>query len=67
MTDTPDNDNARLVAAAPEMLEALKGISEDAKELVLDAKASIQEGGPGYWLQKWQAVLDAIAKAEGRQ
>ena len=47
-------DNARLIAAAPEMLEALKGIQAEA--------IANEAGNPGY-PSPWAAVLAAIAKA----
>lgn len=49
--------NARLIAAAPEMLEALKGIQAEA--------IANEAGNPGY-PSPWAAVLAAIAKATGQ-
>lgn len=45
--------NARLIAAAPELLEALQGIEKALSE---------QESVPGYWRIK---AKEAIAKATG--
>jgi hypothetical protein len=50
--DTAENDaNARLIASAPDLLEALKSLSHD---------------GFGRVLGDWPAIEAAIAKAEGR-
>jgi hypothetical protein len=46
--------NARLIAAAPDLLAAVKGLV--AKSTDID----------GDWSQEWRLALDAIAKAEGR-
>jgi hypothetical protein len=63
--------NAQLMAAAPDMLAALKGVQPNAEEAIADASADLQEGsdnaGLRWIIARWQAVLDAIAKAEGRQ
>ena len=57
--DSEAESNARLIAAAPELLAALKRIIDDF-EAKTDASAS------SYWLPKWEAARAAIAKAEGR-
>ena len=65
VTGTPEQHNARLIAAAPEMLEALK----DAKALALAwaAHYEIAYESPGFH-PKHRAILkhidEAIAKAE---
>lgn len=51
--------NALLIAAAPELLDALKAVLAD--EGLLDLIAGIGEEPPF-----WKAALDAIAKAEGK-
>jgi hypothetical protein len=63
--------NARLLAAAPDMLEALLGLQEFAEQQVTDLCADIQEGG--RWIAeskaemaRWSAVGSAIAKATGK-
>ena len=53
--------NARLIAAAPEMLEALRAISEDAGKTVIRG----QERGAVRW-ELVERARAAIAKAEGR-
>ncbi len=50
-TTLPNADNARLIAAAPEMLEALKALAD---------------GTTANWTAKLTAARAAIAKAEGR-
>jgi len=62
--ESDDEANARLIAAAPEMLEALHGI------LSQENAAVIGNGGP--WNDPvtraaFNAVRAAIAKAEGRE
>jgi len=61
----------RMRRAAEDMLAALKGIEADAHEAISDACADVQEGGSGEALNralaKWQPVLTAIAKAEGKR
>lgn len=53
--------NANLIAAAPELLEALKYAREEI------ALRVVEDGGTKYSIQKACAKLDAaIAKAEGR-
>lgn len=64
--------NARLIAAAPEMLEALRLIADYAQEQITDLGAIIQEGGEwSDWghanSRRWNLVLSAIAKAEGHE
>lgn len=44
--------NARLIAAAPDMLEALKNIENDADQMPITA---------------WILIQNAIAKAEGKE
>jgi hypothetical protein len=51
--------NARLISAAPEMLEALKNIR---KELQLSGNWIANDYG---WLSNREAIIAAIAKAEG--
>jgi hypothetical protein len=60
---------AHLIAAAPEMYEALKAIEDFAQQEVIDNAAGAQEGGRFNHdsNRKWSDVLAAIAKAEGRQ
>lgn len=60
---------ARLIAAAPDMLAALKAIKDDAEEMIADIAADIQEGAqlPSEELNKWTRVIAAIAKAEAAQ
>ena len=56
--------------AAGDMLAALEGIADDAQEMLNDICADVQEGatisGDAFarYVQKWQAVLDAITKAQ---
>ncbi len=54
----PDSaDNAKLIAAAPELLAAAKSIQEHCPcDYDINAK----------WHAAWDAMLAAIAKAEGR-
>ncbi len=52
--------NARLIAAAPEMLEALKGM-EDMFRRHIEGRE-----GPDDAAQLWDAAQAAIAKAEGK-
>lgn len=60
--------NAAKIAAAPEMLEALRGIRSFAEEMINDAGADAQEGCSVSMAQmhRWSQVIAAIAKAEGR-
>ncbi|NTG61800.1 hypothetical protein G6L45_16085 [Agrobacterium rhizogenes] len=55
--------NARLIAAAPDLLEALKALFEDYKNLA-------DSGDAGNWklenLEVGKRALAAIAKAENR-
>jgi hypothetical protein len=50
------------------MLAALKAVASDAEAFILDACADVQEGNPKALdaSKRWQDVLTAIAKAEGR-
>jgi hypothetical protein len=54
--------NARLIAAAPELLEALKGLRDRAAK---DAETYAQNGNESIWAFISDAT-DAIAKAEAR-
>ena len=47
-------DTARLIAAAPEMYEALKAIAEE---------CSASPDGVPQWSKRWDAVYAALAKA----
>jgi hypothetical protein len=62
-TDTTAEANARLIAAAPELLEALNKIISRHSELVCS-------GDCGFWdvedEEKMKLARSAIAKAEGR-
>jgi hypothetical protein len=60
--------NARLIAAAPDMLAALKGIAAHAEEELNDLAADVQEGGKFNHAahERWSRVLSAIAKATAR-
>ena len=49
---TTDKANARLIAAAPDLLEAAKAMTEPAGEIA--------------YRERWMALKAAIAKAEGR-
>ena len=53
--------NARLIAAAPAMAEALAGIEQTAREYVRNWPNSPTVRAP------WEAVLAALAKARGEQ
>lgn len=59
----------RIMAAGLDMLAALRGIAPFADMQIQDLCADIQEGGLPHLvrddLRRWQAVLSAIAKAEG--
>jgi hypothetical protein len=59
-----DAANAALISAAPDLLAALKSIKPFAQEMVTDCCADLQYGA-GPELDRWQGVLDAIAKATG--
>lgn len=57
--------NARLIAAAPDLLEALKGLHDDVVEYVTLNKLHDADGSPAinnHWMQRARA---AIAKATG--
>lgn len=55
--------DARLIAAAPELLEALKGIVTILKTIIEDTGLDSSKGFPGGYYQR---ALEAIAKAEGK-
>jgi hypothetical protein len=59
--------NARLIAAAPDLLDALLGIKHVAEDFISDWAADAQEGGEGdpFEVAHWHKVLSAIAKATG--
>ena len=59
--------NARLIAAAPDLLEALIGVRHIAEDFISDWAADTQEGGKGdpSEVARWHNVLSAIAKATG--
>lgn len=62
--------NARLIAAAPALYEALAALESDAQQEVTDLGAIIQEGGEWTWedrekLKKYNAILSALSKARG--
>jgi len=72
-------DHARLIAAAPELLEALKGLLDDVQGLMSESQgvaglhlngdvadwASLDEGGRFERLSNMSAAVAAIAKATG--
>lgn len=65
--DGPDSEaNARLIAAAPELLEALENVIDD---LVGGIQDCIDNGGSAVWIAEAQGRLAAaravIAKAKG--
>ena len=64
------DDDARLIAAAPAMLSALREIAVIAEQNIHDLCAIVQEDGvlsamDKMELRRWQSVGEAIAKAEG--
>jgi regulator of protease activity HflC (stomatin/prohibitin superfamily) len=61
MPEAESEANARLIAAAPELLAALKGLMQRAVE---DAEKYAQNGNEPIWAYISDAS-DAIAKAEG--
>lgn len=64
--DEEDEANARLIAAAPELLEALKYLKPWLEEQVMDESAGLQEGDtPSIRFDKFNEALAAIAKATG--
>ena len=74
MTRDPSEANAHLIAAAPELLEALKALTTNPHvnigDLVYRVRESEGEGWDGPQVKAWsdavQAATAAIAKAEGR-
>jgi len=78
-TQMPSEANARLIAAAPELLEALKGLLDDVQGLMSESEgvaglhrngdvadwASLDEGGRFERLSNMSAAIAAIAKATG--
>ena len=61
VTGTHREANARLIAAAPDMAEALAGVEQTAREYVRNWPNSPTVRAP------WEAVLAALAKARGEQ
>lgn len=74
-TGLPGKDNARLIAAAPDLLESLKALTTNPHvnlgDLVYKVRDSEGEGWDGPQVKAWsdavQAAAAAIAKAEGRE
>lgn len=70
LTDTPSADpewpaNARLIAAAPEMYEALETVAQLLRDHHADQGA--EDGWQNEELRDaWVAARDVLAKAEGR-
>ena len=62
----PDQANARLIAAAPELLAALRAVGD----YIIDTKAAFSDHWDGEDEESFSNVMDwidaAIAKAEGR-
>jgi hypothetical protein len=54
-TDAEGHANARLIAAAPDLLAALRALVAKSTDL------------HGDWSEEWRKALEAIAKAEGAQ
>jgi hypothetical protein len=60
MADGQPREIARLIAAAPDLLAALKGILED------DAHTTSLADQRARWTSRMAAAAAAVAKAEGR-
>jgi len=58
--------NAALIAAAPDLLEALIEVSDECRRMQVDLVGTTLEGRPGTEGLTYQKVQAAIAKAEGR-
>ena len=69
--ETHDKANAKLIASAPELLEACKEAARLYDELALSLLAAAAKYGPNYepptdeeWLEMRKELKQAIAKAE---
>ncbi len=58
--------NARLIAAAPDMLEALPGLIECAEILAAQCRVAGDEAHANMWQARADAGKASLAKAEGR-
>jgi len=63
--------NARLIAAAPELLEALRNLADDVKGVALNTYATTAGDFYDAWKEEdpdgfrfWNAAQEALAKAE---